>query len=176
MTGDVTARPAVGVGGVVFDDGGRVLLVRRKHPPQAGLWHIPGGRLEAGETLAACCRREVWEETGIKIQPGPILAVADRAIEGFHYIIIDFLAELLPDSPREPRPSSDAAAAAWVHPGALGDYSLVEGLHAVIRAAEGRRLAGGLGAAADCPWLYVPEGPSARQENPPALETWRPTA
>lgn len=159
------ARPAVGVGGVVFDADGRVLLVRRQHPPQAGLWHIPGGRLEAGETLAECCRREVWEETGIRVQPGPIVAVADRAIEGFHYIIIDFLAELLPESPREPRPSSDAAAAAWVHPGALGDYPLVEGLQTVIRAAQGWRQAGALGAAADCPWLYVPEPASTARKS-----------
>lgn len=152
-----TARPAVGVGGVVFDADGRVLLVRRLHPPQAGLWHIPGGRLEAGETLAECCRREVWEETGIRVRPGPIVAVADRVIEGFHYIIIDFLAELLPDSPLKPSPSSDAAAAAWVHPSMLDDYPLVEGLRTVIRAAGGRWQAGGLGAVADCPWLYVPE-------------------
>ncbi|MDD1650596.1 MAG: NUDIX hydrolase [Methylococcaceae bacterium] len=156
---DRVLRPAVGVGGVVLDAEGRVLLVRRKHPPQAGLWHIPGGRLEAGETLAECCRREVLEETGIRVTPGPIIAVADRAIEGFHYIIIDFLAELTPDSPRQPFHSSDAADASWVHPQALGAYPLVEGLDAVIRAAKERRLAAGLAAGTDCPWLYVPESP-----------------
>lgn len=161
MANEVLSRPAIGVGGVVFDDTGRVLLVRRQHPPRAGLWHIPGGRLEAGETLAECCQREVLEETGIRVTPGPILAVADRAIEGFHYIIIDFLAKLAADSPREPRPSSDAAEAGWLHPDALSGYPLVEGLEPVLKAARGHpaAIAGprpGLAALEDCPWLYLP--------------------
>lgn len=156
MTIESAVRPAVGVGGVVLDAEGRILLVRRKYPPQAGFWHIPGGRLEAGETLAECCRREVLEETGIRVNPGPILAIADRAIEGFHYIIIDFLAELTPDSPREPHPSSDATEASWVPAGALATYPLVEGLTAVIQAAQAPRLTVGLSAETDCPWLYVP--------------------
>ena len=161
MANEVLTRPAIGVGGVVFDDAGRVLLVRRLYPPQAGLWHIPGGRLEAGETLTECCQREVLEETGIRVTPGPILAVADRAIEGFHYIIIDFLTELAADSPREPRPSSDAAEASWLHPNALGAYPLVEGLEPVLKAAGGRQVATpgqgpGLAALEDCPWLYLP--------------------
>ena len=160
MSSDSGKAPAIGVGGLVFDDAGRVLLVCRKYPPHAGGWHIPGGRLEAGESLADCCRREVREETGLLIEPGPVLAVADRAIEGFQYVIIDLLAELTAASPREPRTGSDAADSRWVAPGQLADYPLVEGLAAVIRAGQARRLNGaarGLLAAADCPWLYLPE-------------------
>ncbi len=154
MTAEPVARPAIGVGGLVFDRQGRVLLVQRQHPPQAGFWHVPGGRLEAGETLAECCRREVLEETGLRVEPGPILAIADRFIEGFHYIIIDFLAELATDSPSEPQPLSDATDARWVHPGRLNDYPLAGGLAGVIHAGQVWR--GGLSAAADCPWLYLP--------------------
>jgi 8-oxo-dGTP diphosphatase len=148
---------AIGVGGLIFDDADRVLLVCRKHPPQAGLWHIPGGRLEPGETLAECCRREVFEETGIEVTPSKIVAVADRNIEGFHYIIIDFLAQMTATSLREPYPSSDAADACWVCPDALNEYPLVTGLEAIIRACQPSRVTApkaGLTPVANHPWLY----------------------
>ena len=150
--------PAIGVGGLIFDDAGRILLVCRKHPPQAGLWHIPGGRLEPGETLSECCRREVLEETGIEVTPSRIVAVADRNIEGFHYIIIDFLAKLTADSPRKPHPSSDAADACWVCPEDLTKYPLVTGLEVVIRSCQPPQvppLEAGLGMSELHPWLYT---------------------
>jgi ADP-ribose pyrophosphatase YjhB (NUDIX family) len=152
------STPAIGVGGLIFDDAGRVLLVCRKHPPQAGLWHIPGGRLEPGETLTECCRREVLEETGIEVTPSKIVAVADRKIEGFHYIIIDFLAKLTVASPREPQPSTDAADACWVRPDDLTEYPLVTGLEAVIRSYQPARFAAhetGLSPTDVHPWLYA---------------------
>ena len=152
------STPAIGVGGLIFDDAGRVLLVCRKHPPQAGLWHIPGGRLEPGETLTECCRREVLEETGIEVIPSKIVAVADRKIEGFHYIIIDFLAKLTAASPREPHPSTDAADACWVRPDDLTEYPLVTGLEAVIRSYQPARVAAhetGLSPTDVHPWLYA---------------------
>lgn len=153
------ATPVVGVGCLVFDSGGRVLLVCRSQPPQAGLWHIPGGRLEAGETLEACCQREVMEETGLVVRPTGILALADRMIEGFHYVIVDFMAQLLSPDGTEPLPATDAADARWVHPSQLADYPLVEGVAAVIDAAvhAGTVNAGaGLRATHPLPWLFVP--------------------
>ncbi len=124
--------PAIGVGGLVFNSKGQVLLVQRRYPPQAGLWHIPGGRLEPQETLIACCQREILEETGITAIPGPILAVADRMIEGFHYVIIDFLATLTEGDTPQPLASSDALEARWVDATSLIDYPLVEGILEVI--------------------------------------------
>src|SRR5436190_190421 len=59
-------KPAIRVecaGAVVRDDHGRLLLVRRGRPPSAGLWSLPGGRIEPGESAAAAAAREVWEET-----------------------------------------------------------------------------------------------------------------
>lgn len=150
--------PSIGVGGLIFNSSGQVLLVRRKRPPQAGLWHIPGGKMEPGETLAECCRREVFEETGMLVTPSSILAVADRSIEGFHYIIIDFLAHLNSDSPVQPTPSSDATDARWVHPDALIDFPLVTGLDAVIRSAQsfGHSSSGlGLAPIDQHPWLFA---------------------
>ncbi|MHB1912084.1 MAG: NUDIX domain-containing protein, partial [Acidimicrobiales bacterium] len=59
-------RPEVCVGAVVVDDD-RLLLIRRGHGPAAGEWSVPGGRVEAGETLAEAVVREVLEETGLEI-------------------------------------------------------------------------------------------------------------
>ena len=49
---------------VVADDAGRILLIRRS---DNGLWTIPGGAMEPGEAIAACCLREVREESGIDV-------------------------------------------------------------------------------------------------------------
>ena len=62
-------NPRVGVGAVVLREG-RVLLVRRGAAPANGLWAIPGGALELGETLQEGAEREILEETGILIRAG----------------------------------------------------------------------------------------------------------
>ena len=151
-------RPSVGVGCVVFDGSGRVLLVQRSNPPQAGFWHIPGGRLEWGETLEACAKREVMEETGIEVRPKTIVAIADRSIEGFHYIIVDFLAELESGAEVTPCPSSDAAAAVWVAPADFNEYPLVEGIREVIESSLRPSSKSSLIPSASHAWLYVGAG------------------
>ncbi|WP_285293949.1 NUDIX hydrolase [Aureimonas altamirensis] len=57
--------PRLAVSACLFDREGRVLLVKRRNEPYAGRWSLPGGRVEAGETLAGAVHREVLEETGI---------------------------------------------------------------------------------------------------------------
>lgn len=61
-------------GAVVRDATGRLLLVRRGHEPSRGLWSLPGGRIEAGETPAEAAAREVREETGLEVEVGRLLA------------------------------------------------------------------------------------------------------
>lgn len=119
---------------MVFDREGRVLLIRRVRPPSAGLWHVPGGRVEPGEGMVAACRREVREETGLEVSIGPILAVVERRLEGFHYIVIDFLGRL--DGSAAAVAGDDAGAVAWVAPERLADYPVAEGLVPIVARAR----------------------------------------
>ncbi len=107
--------PRVGVGAVVTRDG-RVLLVKRGKPPNQGLWAIPGGRVELGETLHQAAERELLEETGITVRAGSPIYTFDvilRDDDGrvrFHYVIVDMLADYISG---EPRAGDDAQEVGW---------------------------------------------------------------
>ena len=60
-------RPYIGVAIIVIKDG-KVLLGKRKNSHGSGTWHFPGGHLEFNESIEACARREVLEETGLRIK------------------------------------------------------------------------------------------------------------
>lgn len=81
-------RPVVCAGAVVRDDAGRLLLVRRGHPPGLGRWSLPGGRIEPGETPAQAAAREVAEETGLTVTVGDLLATVQIG----DYLVHDFAA------------------------------------------------------------------------------------
>jgi 8-oxo-dGTP diphosphatase len=119
-------RPVLAVGAVVFKDG-RVLLVKRGRPPAKGLWAIPGGGIELGETLQQAAEREIKEETGIVIRAGePILTfdMVERDPQDrvrFHYVIVDLAAEYVSG---EPQPGDDAADARWISARELDNLAL----------------------------------------------------
>jgi len=137
-TEPLSPQPTIGVGAIVFDDRKNILLIRRNKPPALGQWSIPGGCQEPDETLIETAIREVLEETGIKVSIGPIVAVAERIREGFHYVIIDFLATA-PQRATIPVPASDVSEACWVQLSRLAEYDTVDGLCAIIeRAAQVR--------------------------------------
>ncbi len=125
--------PAPGVGGIVFNNQQQILLIQRNHPPAMGFWSIPGGKLEAGESLAEACQREIKEETGLDTNVKHIVAVVERRVEGFHYVIIDYLALLVDEENSQPSAQSDVSEARWVDLDNLSDYDLVAGLEAIIR-------------------------------------------
>ncbi|MDO9104605.1 MAG: NUDIX domain-containing protein [Methylovulum sp.] len=124
--------PMIGVAGIVFNNQQQVLLIRRNQRPAAGLWSVPGGKLEAGETLVDACRREIQEETGLNVDVKTITAVVERRLEGFHYVIMDFLALPSGEEDNAPVAQSDAADARWVGLENLPDYPLVTGLPEII--------------------------------------------
>src|SRR5215469_16983833 len=118
-------RPEVCVGAVALD-GDRVLLVRRGQRPAAGRWSIPGGRVEAGETLAEAVVRELREETGLEGVCEALVGWVERMGDGYHYVILDFFVTVVGDS--DPVGGDDAAEAAWVSLFDVAELTLVEGL------------------------------------------------
>ena len=124
--------PTLAVGGIVFNNQKQILLIQRNQPPAMGFWSIPGGKLEAGESLAEACQREIKEETGLDTGIKNIVAVVQRRIEGFHYVIIDYLALLVNQENSQPVAQSDVSDARWVNLEHLVDYDLVEGLADII--------------------------------------------
>jgi len=69
------AHSAPAVSALVVDDMGRMLLARRAHDPDAGLWDVLGGFVEEGEHPLDGLRRELLEETGAEVEPGELLGV-----------------------------------------------------------------------------------------------------
>ena len=124
--------PTLGVSGIVFNKQKQILLIQRNQPPAMGFWSIPGGKLEAGESLAEACRREIKEETGLDTEVKNIVAVVERRVEGFHYVIIDYLALLADEENSQPIARSDVSEARWVSLEHLIHYDLVEGLAEII--------------------------------------------
>lgn len=79
------------MGAIVYDEAGRLLLIRRGQPPHAGSWSLPGGRIEAGETPRQAVVREAAEETGLIVVPDRLVGRVDRdGPDGVVYDIEDY--------------------------------------------------------------------------------------
>ncbi|MGH9487957.1 MAG: NUDIX hydrolase [Terriglobales bacterium] len=130
------AEPIVGVGVVVLQHG-QLLLVQRGHAPLQGLWSVPGGKVELGESTRAAAAREVEEETGIAVEIGRLLTVVDRIQHDdagavrYHYVLVEFEARPRHSGAR-PRAATDALQARWVGWADLATYPLVPGLDEVL--------------------------------------------
>jgi len=70
------------VGAVIKDEAGRLLLIKRGHEPGKGLWSIPGGRIEPGESDESALIREVREETGLAVTAGRLIGAVRRPAGG----------------------------------------------------------------------------------------------
>ena len=127
--------PLVGVGAVIVEDG-RVLLVKRGHPPLAGEWSIPGGVLELGETLREAVIREAREETCLTVETDDLLGVYDRVLrdEGhrtlYHYVLVDFLCRRISG---DAQADGDAAEVRWCTAAEVRNLRLAEDTAEVIR-------------------------------------------
>ncbi|MEO3805761.1 NUDIX hydrolase [Nonomuraea sp. B1E8] len=114
------------IGAIVFDAFDRILLVQRGHPPGMGLWSIPGGRLEPGETDTEGLRREVLEETGLHVEVGRLAGTVERpGPGGVTYVIRDYLAAVTGGTPAA---GDDAADVRWCGMDELARLPLTEGL------------------------------------------------
>ena len=135
MNREFPELPLVGVGSVIIQDG-RVLLVKRAHPPIQGQWSIPGGVLEVGEMVRDAAIREAREETGLAVEPGELLGVYDRILYDpdhrvqYHYVLIDFLCRQVGGTLLA---ASDAAEVRWFAPEELPALNLAPDTQDVIQ-------------------------------------------
>ena len=114
------------VGAVVFDARGRLLVIQRGHDPGAGLWSIPGGRIEPGETDEQAVVRELLEETNLQVMVGKLVGRVRREGPGGTVIDIrDYAATVAAGSLRA---GDDAADARWVTAAELARLEVTEGL------------------------------------------------
>ena len=140
MTTPAPERPQLAVSASIFRDG-KILLVRRARAPAKGIYSLPGGRVEFGETLHAALAREIDEETGLAVDIVGLAGwreVLPAASGGGHYVILSFAARW---AAREPVLNDEHDDFKWLMPGAFGDLKLTGGLVEVVEAA--RRLIGG---------------------------------
>jgi len=133
-------RPYLAVSAAIFRDG-RVLIVRRARPPAHGLYTLPGGGVELGETLEEAVVREVREETALDVQPialagyrQAIARDAKGAVER-HFVILPFAARWISG---EISLNEELAEAHWLSPEELSGLTTTEGLAQIVAAAAER--------------------------------------
>ena len=133
------SHPQLAVSAAIFRDG-KTLLVRRARFPAKGVYSLPGGRVEFGETLHAALHREVAEETALKVDILDLAAwreVLPGTKGGGHYLIMSFAARW---TSGEVVLNDELDDYRWLAPDALGELKMTSGLQEVILMA--RRLLG----------------------------------
>jgi len=126
-------REVAAVGAIAIHDG-KILLIKRGHAPSLGLWSVPGGRVEPGETDVQAVRREVAEETCLDVEVGPLAGEVVRPGAGdVVYRIRDYVVTVVGDPDAVPCAGDDADDVAWVRIDQLGDRDLTDGLLQSLR-------------------------------------------
>ncbi len=127
-------HPLLGVGALIFE-ADSILLAMRGKPPLMGLWSLPGGLVESGESLDQAVRREVREETGLEVQPLGLLEVFERIMPDasgapeYHYVLLDYICRV---TGGQLCAGDDACRAEWVRRADLKKLEITEGTLGVI--------------------------------------------
>ncbi len=135
MKREYPEQPLVGVG-VLIRRGDSILLVKRRNEPGKGLWSIPGGVLELGETLEAAAKREAKEETGVEITVDSLLDVYNLIKNDeagrirYHYVLINYLAHYVEGELKLNDESSDIK---WVKLDELNRYQATKTLRRLLK-------------------------------------------
>ena len=93
----------VGVGVMILRDG-QVLMGRRMSGQRPGWWGWIGGKLEFGETLQDCARREAREEAGVEVTNLRLLCISSIIVEDQHWIDVEFLGDIAAGEPHAAAP------------------------------------------------------------------------
>jgi len=139
------ARPYLAASAAIVRDG-KILVVRRARPPAHGLFTLPGGVVEVGETLAQAVMREVSEETGMTIEPVALAGFRETIVRDAqtrverHFVILCFAARWRGG---EPVLNDELSEARWIDPAELANLSTTPGLAEIVAAAFDR-LAGNI--------------------------------
>jgi len=137
----------VTAGAGVPSAGSGVVLVKRLQEPLAGQWSLPGGAVEIGETLEAAVAREVSEETGLRVEVGPVVEVFDRIMLDderrvrYHFVLVDYLCRVAGGGLAA---GSDAGEVAIADPEALEGFALTDKALSVIARGVSMARTGGL--------------------------------
>lgn len=130
-------RPFLAVSAAILRDG-KVLVVRRARKPALNLYTMPGGVVEAGETLFEAVAREVREETALEIEPvalaghrEAVMRDAQGRVER-HFVILCFAARWRSG---EPVLNEELDDARWIVPAELAGLRTTEGLAEIVAAA-----------------------------------------
>jgi 8-oxo-dGTP diphosphatase len=130
-------RPYLAVSAAIFRNG-KVLIVRRARPPAHGLYTLPGGGVELGETLEEAVVREVREETALEVAPVALagyrqaIARDDAGRTVRHFVILPFAARWIAG---EISLNEELAQALWLAPAELAGLTTTEGLAQIVTAA-----------------------------------------
>jgi len=133
-------RPFLAVSAAIIRDG-RVLIVRRNNPPAHGLYTLPSGIVEAGETLIEALIREIDEETGLTIEPVALAGYRDAIYRDAddrvqrHFVIVAFAVRWVAG---EPRLNEELHDAHWMRPEEIAGLKTTEGLDEIIASAFAR--------------------------------------
>ncbi|MBV9969892.1 MAG: NUDIX hydrolase [Xanthobacteraceae bacterium] len=132
-------RPILAVSAAIIREG-RVLIVRRARPPADGLYTLPGGAVEVGETLVEAVAREVWEETGLTVAPVALAGYREAIVRDGkdrierHFVILPFAARWIAGAPVL---NEELSEAAWRLPSELAGLETTPGLAEIVASAFG---------------------------------------
>ncbi len=133
-------RPILAVSAAIIRDG-LLFIARRARGPALGVWTMPGGMVEAGETLSGALQREITEETSMTIEPLALaghreVVVRDEAGRvSRHFVILCFASRWIAG---EPKLNDELDECRWLRPAGLAELNTTEGLAEIVDAAYER--------------------------------------